>query len=76
MSDFKVKPSSWFDTIKKCEVFGIQVKHGEAWMPAGEAWMHAGDDNGVLLFNSKAERDEKIVELRRNGIGAKGKGDE
>ena len=57
------RKSTWFDTKKLKEVYGIKVKH------EGQ-WMDAGDGNGVLFFETQEERDIELDKLKAKGIPA------
>lgn len=57
------RPSTWFDTDKKKEVFGIKVQ-------LDGKWLDAGDDNGPLFFDTEKERDTAMVNLEKKGIPA------
>jgi len=57
------RKSTWFDTKKVKEVFGIKVKHDGKWLDAG-------DDKGVLFFDTEQERDIKLNELKAKGFPA------
>jgi len=58
-----LRKSTWLDTDKMKEVFGIKVKYEGRWLDAG-------DDNGVLFFDTEEERDIKLNELKEKGFPA------
>jgi|TARA_R110002096_G_scaffold262406_6_gene455912 hypothetical protein len=51
------KGSTWFNKNKEKEVFGIKIK-------IDGKWFDAGDNDGVLFFDTKTERNKKIDELK------------
>jgi hypothetical protein len=57
----KTRNCNWFNTETKKQQFGIDVFHNGKWM-------HCSDNNGLLLFDSEEERDEKRKELRSKEI--------
>lgn len=52
----RYRKSTWFDTKRQCEVFGIKAK-------VDGRWCDAGDNGGVLFFDKAVDRDEKLREL-------------
>ena len=55
------KVSTWFDTDKDCEKYGIKVR---VEVKGKKKWMDAGDNDGRFFFDNKLEAKKKIVELK------------
>lgn len=53
----KFKPSTWFDIELEKEMFGVKVLHNGKWI-------HAGNDDGIMLYDTEADRDVALINLR------------
>lgn len=54
----QTKSVTWFDKDKMREMFGIKVHH-----PV-HRWINAGNSDGLYMFDTKEQCDEKRAELR------------
>jgi hypothetical protein len=54
----KARKSSWVDLKTLKEKFGIQVHFKGQWLNASEG-------SGALIFDSEAERDLKLAEIKK-----------
>lgn len=55
----KFRKHNWFDTKNQVEKYGIQAKH-----PLSGQWCHCHEDGKPLIYDTIAERNAKITELR------------
>jgi len=53
----EVKPTSWFDTKKRKEVYGFKVKFEDRWL-------NAADDDGALFYDTEEDRDSAVNDYK------------
>lgn len=58
----RTRPTEWFDVNRRQPQYGIKVYHPD------HGWVNAGDGNGLFLFDSKQERDQKRKDLSKQTL--------